>query len=207
MCHQDIRTNKAGHLGKDLPEPRAAGDHISGDAMDLDVAGIEVVEALRRTHQPGGFFHHLPVTDLHHEGVGVRRRAPQGERTLVVAEQTMAQGNLPAAQTELEKVAVRYPKTAAGVEASMMLAQMANTHYAYTDLLHEKLTSCLSADVSWELIGNMRHLTCAWDRIVCRLTPSLLGVTSTNRVLLFAENWHRRIYPAYSLINPAGFPH
>jgi hypothetical protein len=62
--HAYIRTDKAGHLGEDLSEPRTAGDHISGDAMDLDIARIEVVKALRRTHQPGGFFHHLPVTDF-----------------------------------------------------------------------------------------------------------------------------------------------
>ncbi len=59
-------------------------------------------------------------------GRSVELKAENAERTLVVAEQTLAQGNMPAAQTELEKVVARYPKTAAGVEASMMLAQL---HY------------------------------------------------------------------------------
>ena len=59
-------------------------------------------------------------------GRSVELKAENAERTLVVAEQTLAQGNMPAAQTELEKVVARYPKTAAGVEASVMLAQL---HY------------------------------------------------------------------------------
>ena len=59
-------------------------------------------------------------------GRSVELKAENAERTLVVAEQTLAQGNMPAAQSELEKVVARYPKTAAGVEASMMLAQL---HY------------------------------------------------------------------------------
>lgn len=59
-------------------------------------------------------------------GRSVELKAENAERTLVVAEQTLAQGNVPGAQTELEKVAARYPKTAAGVEARMMLAQL---HY------------------------------------------------------------------------------
>ena len=59
-------------------------------------------------------------------GRSVELKAENAERTLVIAEQTMAQGNIPAAQAELEKVVARYPKTAAGVEASMMLAQL---HY------------------------------------------------------------------------------
>ena len=59
-------------------------------------------------------------------GRSVELKAENAEKTLVVAEQTLAQGNLPSAQTELEKVVARYPKTAAGVEASMMLAQL---HY------------------------------------------------------------------------------
>ena len=33
------------------------------------------------------------------------------------------------------------------IYASMVLAKMADTYHAYADLLHEKLTSCLSADV------------------------------------------------------------
>ena len=57
-------------------------------------------------------------------GRSVELKAENAERTLVVAEQTLAQGNLSAAQSELEKVVVRYPKTAAGVEARMMLAQL-----------------------------------------------------------------------------------
>ena len=59
-------------------------------------------------------------------GRSVELKAENAERSLVVAEQTLAQGNMPAAQTELERVATRYPKTAAGVEANMMLAQL---HY------------------------------------------------------------------------------
>ena len=59
-------------------------------------------------------------------GRSVELKAENAERSLIVAEQTLAQGNLPAAQTELERVATRYPKTAAGVEANMMLAQL---HY------------------------------------------------------------------------------
>jgi len=31
------------------------------------------------------------------------------------------------------------------IYAGMMLAKVTNTNYAYTDLLHEKLTACLSA--------------------------------------------------------------
>ena len=59
-------------------------------------------------------------------GRSVELKAENAERTLVVAEQTLAQGNLPAAQSELERVIARYPKTPAGIEASMMLAQL---HY------------------------------------------------------------------------------
>ncbi len=38
------------------------------------------------------------------------------------------------------------------IYASMMLAKMAHTYHAYADLLHEKLTSCLSADKPREIL-------------------------------------------------------
>lgn len=57
-------------------------------------------------------------------GRSTELKAENAERSLIVAEQSMAQGNIPVAQTELQRVAERYPKTAAGVEAAMMLAQL-----------------------------------------------------------------------------------
>ena len=59
-------------------------------------------------------------------GRSTELKAENAERNLIVAEQAMAQGAVPAAQGELEKVVARYPGTAAGVEAAMMLAQL---HY------------------------------------------------------------------------------
>ena len=53
-------------------------------------------------------------------------KAANADRSLLSAEQALAQGNLPTAQTELERVVSRYGSTPAGVEAAMMLAQI---HY------------------------------------------------------------------------------
>lgn len=46
------------------------------------------------------------------------------ERTLNAAKQSLAAGNGPLAQADLQKVATRYKGTAAGVQAAMILAQM-----------------------------------------------------------------------------------
>ena len=46
------------------------------------------------------------------------------ERQLLSAKQSMGAGNLPLAQTDLQKVVSRYGSTPAGVEASLLLAQV-----------------------------------------------------------------------------------
>jgi predicted negative regulator of RcsB-dependent stress response len=46
------------------------------------------------------------------------------ERALLSAKQSMGAGNLPLAQTDLQKVVSRYGSTPAGVEASLLLAQV-----------------------------------------------------------------------------------
>ena len=46
------------------------------------------------------------------------------EKALSTAKQSMSAGNLPLAQTDLQKVYSQYGSTAAGVEAAMLLAQM-----------------------------------------------------------------------------------
>jgi hypothetical protein len=46
------------------------------------------------------------------------------------------------------------------IYAGMVLAQMAYTNHTYTDLLHEKLTSCLSLRMYLgDSVGNMQTLT------------------------------------------------
>lgn len=46
------------------------------------------------------------------------------ERTLNTAKQSLAAGNAPLAQTDLQRVATRYKGTPAGVQAAMILAQL-----------------------------------------------------------------------------------
>jgi predicted negative regulator of RcsB-dependent stress response len=46
------------------------------------------------------------------------------EKALTTAKQSMTAGNLPLAQTDLQKVYNQYSSTSAGVEAAMLLAQM-----------------------------------------------------------------------------------
>jgi predicted negative regulator of RcsB-dependent stress response len=52
-------------------------------------------------------------------------QAVNAERSLLSAKQSMGAGNLPLAQTDLQKVVNRYGSTPAGVEASLLLAQVA----------------------------------------------------------------------------------
>ena len=122
------RTGEAGRPA--LPEDRTDSfvDWASDNRRML-IGGAVVLAAVA-----GGAWIYGRSTEL---------KAENAERTLVVAEQTLAQGNLPAAQTELEKVVARYPNTAAGVEASVMLAQL---HYQKAE--HEKGIQVLEGAVA-----------------------------------------------------------
>jgi predicted negative regulator of RcsB-dependent stress response len=51
-------------------------------------------------------------------------KAENADRQLVAAKQSLGSGNLPLAQADLKKVADRYPKTSAGAEAGLLLAQV-----------------------------------------------------------------------------------
>jgi predicted negative regulator of RcsB-dependent stress response len=51
-------------------------------------------------------------------------KAENADRQLLAAKQSLGSGNLPLAQSDLKKVADRYPKTSAGAEAGMLLAQV-----------------------------------------------------------------------------------
>src|SRR5262245_18459304 len=51
-------------------------------------------------------------------------QAVNAERALLSAKQSIGAGNLPLAQTDLQKVVSRYESTPAGVEASLLLAQV-----------------------------------------------------------------------------------
>lgn len=51
-------------------------------------------------------------------------QAANAERALMNAKQSLTAGNMPLAQTDLQNVYSRYPSTAAGVEAGMLLAQV-----------------------------------------------------------------------------------
>jgi predicted negative regulator of RcsB-dependent stress response len=51
-------------------------------------------------------------------------KAENAEKALMTAKQSLTAGNLPLAQTDLQKVYNQYESTSAGVEAAMLLAQM-----------------------------------------------------------------------------------
>jgi predicted negative regulator of RcsB-dependent stress response len=51
-------------------------------------------------------------------------KAANAEKALMTAKQSMTAGNLPLAQTDLQKVYSQYGSTSAGVEAAMILAQI-----------------------------------------------------------------------------------
>ncbi|MDB4874111.1 MAG: Tetratricopeptide repeat-containing protein [Gemmatimonadetes bacterium] len=51
-------------------------------------------------------------------------QAANAEKALMTAKQSMTAGNLPLAQTDLQKVFAKYASTSAGVEAAMLLAQI-----------------------------------------------------------------------------------
>jgi predicted negative regulator of RcsB-dependent stress response len=51
-------------------------------------------------------------------------QAANAEKALTTAKQSMSAGNLPLAQTDLQKVYAKYGSTSAGVEAAMLLAQI-----------------------------------------------------------------------------------
>jgi predicted negative regulator of RcsB-dependent stress response len=51
-------------------------------------------------------------------------QSANAERSLLSAKQSMGAGNLPLAQTDLQKVTSRYGSTPAGVEAALLLAQI-----------------------------------------------------------------------------------
>jgi predicted negative regulator of RcsB-dependent stress response len=51
-------------------------------------------------------------------------KAANAEKALMTAKQSMTAGNLPLAQTDLQKVYSQYGSTAAGVQAAMILAQI-----------------------------------------------------------------------------------
>jgi len=51
-------------------------------------------------------------------------KAESADRKLLAAKQSLTSGNVPLAQSDLKKVADQYPKTSAGAEAGMLLAQV-----------------------------------------------------------------------------------
>lgn len=51
-------------------------------------------------------------------------KAESADRKLLAAKQSLNSGNVPLAQSDLKKVADQYPKTSAGAEAGMLLAQV-----------------------------------------------------------------------------------
>jgi predicted negative regulator of RcsB-dependent stress response len=51
-------------------------------------------------------------------------KAESADRKLLAAKQSLGSGNIPLAQSDLKKVADQYPKTSAGAEAGMLLAQV-----------------------------------------------------------------------------------
>jgi predicted negative regulator of RcsB-dependent stress response len=51
-------------------------------------------------------------------------KAENADRRLLAAKQSLNSGNLPLAQSDLKKVADQYPKTSAGIEAGLLLAQV-----------------------------------------------------------------------------------
>jgi tetratricopeptide (TPR) repeat protein len=59
--------------------------------------------------------------------------AGNAEKALMTAKQSMAAGNLPLAQTDLQNVYARYGSTSAGVEAAMILAQLDYDSGKYQD--------------------------------------------------------------------------
>jgi predicted negative regulator of RcsB-dependent stress response len=60
-------------------------------------------------------------------------QAANAERALMAAQQAVGSGNLALAQSDLDKVATRYSSTTAGVEASLLLAQVDYNQKMYQD--------------------------------------------------------------------------